>query len=120
LKVVGNPAKHYFWAHRSDSQELDRLDLIGYNIVREPNAENVLAGKAKPAVSAGGLRNDGTYVLGDVILMECDQDIYEFLMMENEERANNMLNAARDNFLIEAEKAGAPTFEVDKQKVGGK
>lgn len=120
LKVVGDPAKHYFWAHRSDSQELDRLDLVGYTIVREPNAEQVLAGKAKPKIQAGGLRNDGTYVLGDVMLMECDQDLYEFLMMENDERVQQMNQAAKDNFLIEAEKAGAPTFEIEKSRVGGK
>jgi hypothetical protein len=93
---------------------------VGYSIVREPNAKEVLAGKMKPAISAGGLREDGTYVLGDVILMECDQDIYEFLMMENDQRSENMLNAAKDNFLAEAAKQGAPTFEVDKQKIGGK
>jgi hypothetical protein len=120
LKVTGDPAKHYFWAHRSDSQELDRLDLVGYTIVREPQAELVLAGKARARIQAGGLRNDGTYVLGDVILMECDQDLYDFLMMENDERVQMMNQAAKDNFLIEAEKAGAPTFEVEKAKVGGR
>jgi hypothetical protein len=120
LKVTGDPAKHYFWAHRGDSQELDRLDLVGYTIVREPNAEAVLAGKTKPKIQAGGLRADGTYVLGDVLLMECDQELYEFLMMENDERVQQMNQAAKDNFLIEAEKAGAPTFEVEKSRVGGK
>jgi hypothetical protein len=120
LKVDGDLAKHYFWAHRADSQEMDRLDLVGYVIVREPNAKEVLAGKAKPKIAAGGLREDGTYVLGDVILMECDLELYEFLMLENDNKANSMTQAAKDNFLIEAEKAGAPTFEVDKQRVGGK
>jgi hypothetical protein len=118
--VVGDPSKHYFWAHRADSQELDRLDLVGYSIVREPNAKEVLAGKAKPLIQAGGLREDGTYILGDVMLMECDQEVYEFLMMETEERAQQMSQAAKDNFLIESEKHGVPTFEVEKQKIGGK
>jgi len=120
LKVVGDPSKHYFWAHRSDSQELDRLDLVGYVVVREPNAEDVLSGKMKPLIQAGGLRNDGTYVLGDVILMCCDQDVYDFLMMENDERVDLMNQAAKDNFLVESEKHGVPTFEVEKSRVGGK
>jgi hypothetical protein len=120
LEVRGKPGKHYFWAHRPDTYELDRLDLLGYIIVREPNVAEVLAGKAKPAISAGGLREDGTYIQGDTILMECDQDTYDFLMMENEERAAGQFHAAKDNFLIETEKAGVPTFEVDKSKVGGR
>jgi hypothetical protein len=120
LEVVGLPGIHYFWGPRGDSNELDRLDLLGYKIVREPNAEAVLAGKAQPKIKAAGLRQDGTYVLGDVMLLECDEEIYEFLMLDNEQRSNSQVQAAKDNFLFEAEKVGAPTFEVDKSKVGRK
>jgi hypothetical protein len=120
LEVRGDPSKHYFWAAKGDSNEMDRLDLIGYSIVREPNVKEILAGKAKPKVQAAGLREDGTYVLGDVILMQCDQEVYEFLMLENEQRATNQQRAAKDNFVFEADKSGVPTFEVDKSKVGGK
>lgn len=120
LEVKGDPTKHYFWGPRGDSNELDRLDLIGYIIVREPNAKDVLAGKAKPKITAAGLREDGTYVLGDVILLQCDMETYEFLMLDNDEKARALQMSAKDNFLFESQKAGVPTFEVDKSRVGGK
>jgi hypothetical protein len=119
LEVIGVPGRHYFWAHRSDTNEMDRLDLVGYTLTREPNAAEVLSGKAKPKVQAGGLREDGTYIQGDVILMDCDLEVYEFMMLENEERASGMISSAKDNFVIEQERRGVPTFEVDKSKVGG-
>lgn len=118
LEIKGDPTKHYFWGPRGDSNELDRLDLIGYRIVREPNAANVLAGKAQPKIVAAGLREDGTYVLGDVILLECDMEVYEFLLLDNDQRSNARQSSAKDNFAFEAEKQGVPTFEVDKSKVG--
>lgn len=120
LEVTGDPKMHYFWGPRGDSNELDRLDLIGYRIVREPNVKDVLAGKAQPKVKAAGLREDGTYVLGDVILLECDMEVYEFLILQNEEKSAADQRAAKENFLFETEKQGVPTFEVDKTKVGGK
>ena len=116
LAVDGVKGRHYLWAFKSDSNEMDKLDYLGYRIVREPNAKDVLVGKAEPKVRANGLREDGTYVLGDVILVDCDQEVYEFLMLDNEEKSNNQLKAAKDNFIFEAEKKGVPTFEVDKSK----
>src|SRR6267142_2193783 len=104
LEVVGLPGRHYFWAPRGDSNELDRLDLLGYRIVRELDATNVLAGKAEPKIKAAGLREDGTYVLGDVILVDCDQEVYEFLMLDAEQRSNAQQSSAKDNFTFEAEK----------------
>ena len=116
LEVRGLAGKHYFWAHRSDEVELDRLDIVGYSIVREPNAKEVLAGKAKPRVEAAGLREDGVYRLGDVILMECDQDVYEMLMLENDERSANRVKSAKDSFIHDAQKHGVPVFETDKSR----
>jgi hypothetical protein len=118
LDVRGRPGKHYLWAPRGDSNELDRLDLMGYTIVREPKPKEVLAGQAKPQIQAAGLREDGTYDLGDVILMEVDEEVYEFITLENEERTAAMMMQGKSNFTFEAEKQGVPTFEVDKTKVG--
>jgi len=117
LEVNGKSGRHYLWAHRADSNELDRLDLIGFTIVREPNAKDVLTGKATPQIRAGGLREDGTYIQGDVILVDCSDEVYEFLMLETEEKSNSLQSSAKDNFVFEAEKQGVPTFEVDKSKV---
>jgi len=117
LEVHGKPGRHYLWAPRGDGNELDRLDLQGYSITREPNAAEVLKGKAKPQIKANGLKEDGTYVLGDVILVDCDEEVYEFIMMQNEEKSNAQQSSARDNFVFETEKQGVPTFEVDKSRV---
>jgi hypothetical protein len=116
LEVRGEPGIHYLWASRSDANELDRLDLVGYTIVRCENAKEVLAGKAKPKIEAGGLREDGTYIQGDVFLMQVDEEIYEFIMLENERKSNNQQSSAKENFIYEAEQKGVPSFEVDKSK----
>ena len=117
LEVTGDPNKHYFWGPRGDNNELDRLDLIGYTVVREPNVKDVLLGKAQPRIKAAGLREDGTYVLGDVILLECPMETYEFLMLESEQKSSLNQQAATENFKFESEKQGVPVFEVDKSKV---
>jgi hypothetical protein len=112
--VKGKQGIHYFWAPKDDSSEMTRLDIIGYTIVREPNVIDVLANKAKPSIIASGLRQDGTYVIGDVILAQCPEETYEFALMDIEERHEAMKRAAKDNFLMEAEKAGVPTFTFSK------
>jgi hypothetical protein len=119
LKVQGLPGKHYFWAHTGDGAEMIRLESLMYTIVREPYPADVLSGKKKPVVRANGLRQDGTYVIGDVILTQCDQDVYEFLMLEDVQRGEEAVQAATDNFKLEAEKAGVPTFETSKPKGKG-
>jgi hypothetical protein len=112
--VKGKPGLHYFWAAKEDSAEMTRLDIIGYIIVREPNATDILAGKAKPVIQASGLREDGTYTIGDVILTSCPEETYEFALLDIDERHNEMRNAAKENFKTEAEKAGVPVFEFSK------
>lgn len=114
--VKGDPNIHYFWGPKDDSAELVRLDMQGYWIVKEPNPTDVIAGKegVKPKVQAGGLRQDGTYVIGDVILMACTLESYEFALMAVDDSHEEMLSSAKENFLHEAEKQGVPTFAVSK------
>lgn len=112
--VKGLPRIHYFWAPKDDSSEMTRLDIIGYQITREPNAADVLSGKAKPKITASGLRQDGTYVIGDVVLAQCPEETYEFALMDIEDRHEAMKRAAKENFISEAEKAGVPTFTFSK------
>jgi hypothetical protein len=114
FEVKGLPGTHYFWAPKDDSSEMTRLDMVGYQIVREPAAAEVLAGKAQPKITASGLRQDGTYVIGDVILASCPEEIYEFALMDIEARHEDMKAGAKENFIIEAEKAGVPVFTVSK------
>jgi hypothetical protein len=112
--VKGDPNTHYFWGPKDDSAELVRLDIQGYWIVKCDNAADVMAGKSQPKIHAGGLRQDGTYIIGDVILMACPLETYEFALMDIDDRHEEMLKSAKENFLTEAEKSGVPTFQISK------
>lgn len=118
LKVEGEPGLHYFWAHKSDDAQIIEFESKEYWIVKEPNAKEVLAGKAKPKIVASGLREDGTYIVGDVILMACKLEVYEFLMLDQDEQMEQMKRAAVDDFRTEAESVGAPVFETTPKKKG--
>lgn len=112
LEVHGDPNIHYFWADKNDDGELVRLDFLEYFIVKEPKAKEVLAGTATPKVRAAGLREDGTYIIGDVILMGCPMEIYEFHMMDVEERSEAQIAASVEQFKSSAQQRGIPTFDV--------
>jgi hypothetical protein len=113
LEVKGDPKLHYFWAHKSDGGQIIEFESKDYHIVKEPNATKVLSGEAKPKIIANGLQQDGTYVVGDIILMACPLEVYEFLLLDQDEQMAEMKRAAKDDFRVEAERAGAPTFEFD-------
>lgn len=111
LAVIGKPGIHYFWADHSDTSEMAMHESWGYTLVREPDAEEVMKGKKKGEVSANGLKADGTYIVGDVILMQCDMEVYEFLMMANAERHEELASGAQRDFRTEAEKLAVPVFD---------
>lgn len=111
LSVEGEPGVHYFWADKSDENDMSRLDSLGYSIVREEDPEAVLKGTKKAKVKANGLRRDGTYVVGDVILTQCEQEVYDFLMLANSERHEDLARGAQRDFREAAERSGVPTFE---------
>jgi hypothetical protein len=111
LQVHGDPNMHYFWADRGDHSEIARLEGVGYSIVREPRATEVLHGEAKPKISANGLREDGSYVVGDVILTQCSMETYEFLMLATSERHEELALGAQRDFRTEAESLAVPVFD---------
>jgi len=112
--VIGEPGVHYFWANNTDDPEIIRLESIGYWIATEPNAADVLAGKAKPKIQAAGLKEDGRYTRGDVVLMACSQEDYEFFLLDTEQRHDEGMMSIPEEFISEATAAGAPTFTVSK------
>lgn len=117
LEVKGKPGLHYFWADSiRDQGELIRLSSLGYFIVREPKVIEVLAGKAKPEIEANGLCEDGTYKVGDVMLMACPQEVYDFLSLDISERHEDMIRGVTDTFKASAEELGVPTFEPKSKK----
>jgi len=98
-----------YWARKDDMQELSRLDLLGFKVVKEADRQNL-------RFKANGLKEDGTYVLGDVILLEIPTEMYEFYKQEIQERSRRLAEGGRADFLNEAQKAGVPTFEVSKAR----
>lgn len=106
IQVTGDNSKIYYWARKDDTHELSRLEWMGYEVVHDD--------PKNPRVTATGLREDGTYVLGDVILMHIDKEIYEFLESENARRARELVEGAKSDFVTDAQKEGVPTFERDE------
>jgi hypothetical protein len=111
LQVDGDPNIHYFWAGLEDRHEMARLEGLGYTLVREPNAAEILAGNGTPKISANGLQADGTYVVGDVVLMQVDRETYEFIELANSERHDELASGAQRDFRAEAEKLAVPVFD---------
>lgn len=108
LKAEGPVNRTGYWARKDDATEMARLELLGFSIVRE------LTDKPK-RWKAQGTRADGTYVMGDVILMEIPTIEYEFYLQQNTERAKAMPEAAKQKFVESAEKQGAPTFKLQRK-----
>lgn len=123
VQAVSLKGKHFFWAPnpgtwKGDDSEMVRLDMLGYALVKEPKAKEILSGQdvKDRLVIAGGLRQDGTYVIGDVILTFCDQEVYEFHLLDVEERSDQLITGAQEDFKTEAQRAGIPTFETSGRK----
>lgn len=111
LAVEGDRNMHYFWAGFGDRNEMARLEGLGYSLVREPNARAVMNGEVKAKITANGLKEDGTYVVGDVILTQCSLETYEFLMLANSERHEELASGAQRDFRSEAEQLAVPVFD---------
>src|ERR1700746_979820 len=104
IEVTPPAGKTGYWAHLTDTRELGRLQWVGYRIVHDD--------PKNPAWKANGLKEDGTYVVNDVILMEIDTWLYEMLQQEYIEiNEAQRVNAPRV-FEDEAKSQGAPVFEV--------
>lgn len=110
LEVKGDPNLHYTFQDVTDRKIITWLESLGYWIVREKDPDKILKGEAKASIEASGLQLDGTYVIGDVILMACPQEVWELIQLDIEERMTALVTGAEENFRQEAEKQGVPTF----------
>ena len=108
LAVTAPPGMQAYWARKNDDSEMARLDYLGFRKVIEINGQ-------PKRYKAQGLREDGTYVMGDVILMEISSDEYNFYVEENSRKASEMARSAKEKFVEDAEKQGAPTFTVKRK-----
>lgn len=107
LKVVAPAGVHVVWARKDDVSELARLEYLGYQVVHDD--------PKKPVYRANGLRQDGTYIQGDVILMWVHEEVWQFLQQEQAERSTAYAAGFDTNFQEAAGKAKIPTFNVDKK-----
>jgi hypothetical protein len=109
IAVVAPAGLVGYWARKDDASELSRLQYVGYSIVREADLK-------KPLWTANGIQPDGTYVIGDVILMSIDAELDEFLKSENSLQAQQLMEGAAEGFKEDASRQGVPTFDVSKPK----
>jgi hypothetical protein len=86
---------------------MGRLSWLGFSIVHDDPKNR--------AWQANGAKEDGTYVIGDVILMEIDRETYEFIQGEYIQTHEAMLKNTKATFISDAEAAGVPAFEVAKR-----
>jgi hypothetical protein len=106
LEVSGRPGKHYLWADINHREQIALLEALEYT--------TAIVDPKHPDITAAGMREDGTFVVGDCILMEVDSDIFDFIMLDNDEKARSLIYDAKDQFKQKAREVGSPTFEFDK------
>jgi hypothetical protein len=95
-----------YWARKDDNEEMSRLDVLGFKVVRDD--------PKNPRYKANGLKEDGTYVMGDVILMEISTDEYDFYKEVNTQKAENLVSGVPAAFIAEAARNAVPAFAVDE------
>lgn len=95
------------WAMKDNEYERARMDWLGFKVV----VEDMKPG-AKRRFSAAGLKEDGTYVLGDVILMEIDTETYLLQKQIEIDDFELLRQSIPEEFKSSAKKEEVPTFEV--------
>lgn len=109
------------WVRKDDSIDISKHEWMGFRIVVDDPKLPALKQSESPGTSgrrrfrtAIPCNADGTYVIGDVILMEIPAEDYEFFLSEGVARSRALVDAGKKNFLAEAEKLDVPAFERDK------
>lgn len=99
-----NEAYAYHWVHNSPDR-INTFQGLHYEIVRHGAGGN-------DAAETGHQKPDGTHVRGDTILMRCRKEIVELLNMENQLRATEAIDGAKEEFFdfSRAEKVPAQTL----------
>jgi hypothetical protein len=113
LEVTPPPGsgKAAYWAYKEDARELTRLQFMGFEIVHELDPKN-------PKWKASGLQPDGTYVIGDIILMEIDEELYNLHKQDVADRAEALIRGGSEAVQARLAEQGVPTFEVSKTRKG--
>jgi hypothetical protein len=111
IEVTPPAGKYPYFAPKNDTREIGRLQWLGFSIVHDD--------PKNPVWVANGMQSDGTYVINDVILMEIDEEIWDMIQQEYRDLNESQRSNAASQFMAEAEKQGAPTFEVGPNRQPG-
>lgn len=106
IEVTPPAGKTGYWAPVNDTRELGRLEWLGFHIVHDDPKQ--------PAWKANGMKEDGTYVIGDVILVEISTEDYETIQQTYVDQHESMMINTKASFKEDAAQQGVPTFEVKK------
>jgi len=99
------------WVRREDSNDISYHEWMGFVIAKDDPEVPKDKRRFQTAIP---IRSDGTYIIGDVILMECSEDDYKFFIDERLKAANATPQAAKEGFRQNAEQREVPTFERNK------
>lgn len=99
-----------YWALKGNEYEMAQMDWLGFKIVVEDMKPGV-----KRRFDAAGIRADGTYVLGDVILMAIDTETYQIQKEIDLDNFDALRRSIPQEFATKALDAKAPVFELNEK-----
>lgn len=106
-----NPNIAVRWVRKDDPNDIALHEWMGFRIAKD----NPRVAKEKRRFNTAiPPKEDGTYVLGDVILMEIPKDDYDFFVNEGIQRSRELVDGGKKAFVSEANKLGVPTFQRDQ------
>lgn len=109
LEVKGRPGKAYFWGRKHDEVEMSRYTFLGFVVAQtDPR---------KPEIQAAGMKADGTFEVGDVILLEMDSLEYQALQDEYNARAHAQLREVPETFIAEVDQSQTDKYKPTAFKV---
>jgi hypothetical protein len=106
IEVTPPAGKTGYWAPVNDTREMGRLEWLGFHVVHDDPKH--------PVWQANGMKDDGTYIIGDVILVEISTEDYEAIQQAYIDNHEAMMTNTKASFVEDAAKQGVPTFEVKK------
>lgn len=105
-----NPNVYCKWVRKDDPNDIAYHETMGFRtVVDDPKKPR----EARRYTTAMPCNGEGKYINGDVILMECPRDDYEFYVHEGTELSRMQLNSGKDRFINEAARQDVPAFERD-------
>jgi hypothetical protein len=109
IAVTPPPGRACRWARRDDQNDISLHEWWGFTISREPD---ITVPPEKRRFKTGlNPQADGSYVLGDVILMDIDEEMYEMYKEEAVERGRAQAGMSKEAFKNKAAETGVPTFD---------